>query len=345
MSEQGNDKSETTRRAFMVGGAAAALGAAAAARAGGPSKITDAQARLLDRVTAASAASASLSDVKHIVILMQENRSFDHYFGTLSGVRGFSDPSVLKNANGTPIFDQYGYQPGTGVDASGYLQPFHLLISPPTENGEATNDISHGWTTQHQSWNGGKLDSFIKAHLAADGNTNGPVTMGHFTRSELAFYYALADAFTICDNYFCSVLGPTDPNRLMAMSANIDPAGKSGGPVITTATDRLAMTGALNWETMPEVLLKAGVSWKVYNDPTGILGLGVLSYFKNYTNPFSLTGLELIAKGLTPAIRTISKQTSRTAPCRASPGSSRRWRSASTLPRRRSGASISSSRS
>ena len=300
MSEQGNDKSETSRRAFMVGGAAAALGAAAA-RAGDPSKITDAQARLLDRVTAASAASASLSDVKHIVILMQENRSFDHYFGTLSGVRGFSDPGVLKNANGTPIFDQYGYQPGTGVDASGYLQPFHLLNSPPTENGEATNDISHGWTTQHQSWNGGKLDSFIKAHLAADGTTNGPVTMGHFTRSELAFYYALADAFTICDNYFCSVLGPTDPNRLMAMSANIDPAGKSGGPVITTATDRLAMTGALNWETMPEALLKAGVSWKVYNDPTGILGLGVLSYFKNYTNPLSITGLELIAKGLTPS--------------------------------------------
>jgi len=169
--------------------------------------------------------------------------------------------------------------------------------------------------------------------------------MGHFTRSELAFYYALADAFTICDNYFCSVLGPTDPNRLMAISASIDPAGKNGGPVITTATDRAAMTGALNWKTMPEALLEARVSWKVYNDPTGILGLGVLSYFKNYTNPFSLTGLELIAKGLTPAIRTISKQTSRTAPCRASPGSSRRWRSASTPPRRRNGASISSSRS
>ena len=301
MSEQGNDKSETTRRAFMVGGAAAALGATAAARPVGPHKITDAQARLLDQVTAASTASASLSDVKHIVILMQENRSFDHYFGTISGVRGFSDPGVLKNAYGTPIFDQYGYQPGTGVDASGYLQPFRLLNNPPAENGEATNDISHGWTTQHQSWNGGKLDSFIKAHLAADGTTNGPVTMGHFTRSELAFYYALADAFTICDNYFCSVLGPTDPNRLMAMSANIDPAGKSGGPVITTATDRLAMTGALNWKTMPEALLAAGVSWKVYNDPTGILGLGVLSYFKNYTNPFSLTGLELIAKGLTPS--------------------------------------------
>ncbi len=313
MSEQGSAgpdapepaKNETTRRVFMAGGAAAALGAAAAARSGarvsGPSKVTDAQARLLDKVTAAATGSASLSDVRHIVILMQENRSFDHYFGTLSGVRGFSDPNVLKNSNGSPVFDQYGYQPGTGVDASGYMQPFRLLNKPPAENGEATNDISHGWTTQHQSWNNGKMDSFVKAHLAADGSTNGPVTMGYFTRSELAFYYALADAFTVCDNYFCSVLGPTDPNRLMAMSAWIDPAGQAGGPVITTATDRVAMTGALNWKTMPEALLEAGVSWKVYNDPTGLLGLGVLSYFKSYTNPFSVTGLELIARGLTPS--------------------------------------------
>ena len=275
----------------MVGGAAAAIGAAAASRLH-PGGLTDDQARLLDQVTAASAASsASLSDVQHIVILMQENRSFDHYFGTLSGVRGFSDPTVPLHANGTPVFDQYGFQPGSGPSASGYLQPFNLLNNPPSENGEDTNDIAHDWVTQHDSWNGGKLDSFVTAHLAADGNANGPVTMGYFTRSELAFYYALADAFTICDGYHCSVLGPTDPNRLMAMSASIDPAGAHGGPVITTASNRVGMTGKLNWETMPEALLKAGVSWKVYNDPTGILGLGVLSYFKNYTNPLSITSL------------------------------------------------------
>ena len=112
-------KSRTTRRAFMVGGTAAAFGAAVAGRAGGQHSITDDQARLIDKVTASATANASLSDVKHIVILMQENRSFDHYFGTLSGVRGFSDPKAAKNANGTPVFDQYGYQPGTGVDAAG----------------------------------------------------------------------------------------------------------------------------------------------------------------------------------------------------------------------------------
>jgi len=305
MSEQENrgrgKKRGTSRRTFMVGGAAAAIGAAAGStvRSG---KISDEQARLIDTVVETSATgAASLSDVKHIVILMQENRSFDHYFGTISGVRGFSDPNVLLNANGTPIFEQYGYQPGTGPSSSGYLQPFNLLNDPPSENGEDTNDIAHDWVTQHDSWDGGKLDSFITAHLAADGHTNGPVTMGYFTRSELSFYYALADAFTICDGYFCSVLGPTDPNRLMAISASIDPAGGSGGPVITTASDRVAMTGTLNWKTYPEALLEAGVSWKVYNDPTGILGLGVLSYFQNYTDIFSLTGLELIARGITPS--------------------------------------------
>jgi phospholipase C len=291
---------DPTRRTFVVGGAAAALGAAGIGRVRS-GKISDDQARLLDKVTAASASGGgSLSDVKHIVILMQENRSFDHYFGTLSGVRGFSDPAAASNANGTPIFDQYGYAPGVGVTSSGYLQPFNLLNDPPTENGESTNDIDHSWTGQHASWNGGKLDSFITSHLASDGTANGPVTMGYFTRSELAFYYALADAFTICDGYHCSVLGPTDPNRLMSMSASIDPSGAHGGPVITTASNRIGMTGKLNWETMPEALLKAGVSWKVYNDPTGILGLGVLSYFKNYANPLSLTGIELIANGLTP---------------------------------------------
>jgi phospholipase C len=210
-------KNETTRRAFMVAGAAAAVGAAAAGRIP-PDKITDEQARLIDKVTAAATTSASLSDIKHVVILMQENRSFDHYFGTLSGVRGFSDQNAAKNANGTPIFDQYGYQPGSGPSASGYLQPFHLVNKPPSENGEDTNDIAHDWVTQHDSWNGGKLDSFIRAHLSADGDTNGPVTMGYFTRSELAFYYALADG------YHCSL------GRRCVAAASVS-AGLPGPPL------------------------------------------------------------------------------------------------------------------
>jgi phospholipase C len=274
---------------------AAALGAAGVVGAG-VARPTAAQAKLIETAaTTTAAAGASLSDIEHVVILMQENRSFDHYFGTMSGVAGFSDPNALAG-----VFDQYGYQPGVGVTSSGYMIPFNLLNNPPTENGSDTNDIDHSWGGQHASWNNGAMNSFITSHLNTDGDANGPLTMGYFTGSELPFYYALADAFTVCDGYHCSVLGPTDPNRLMAMSAWIDPAGVAGGPVITTASDRLARTGTLTWKTMPEALLEAGVSWKVYNDPTGLLGLGVLSYFKNYTDVLSLTGLELIARGITP---------------------------------------------
>jgi phospholipase C len=279
-----------TRRGLIAGagalGAAAALGVSAA-------RPTTAQAKLIDSALAAATTNGSLSDVKHFVILMQENRSFDHYFGTLSGVRGFADK--------TGDFDQYGYQPGVGATSTGYTQPFRLLNDPPLEEGQTTNDIDHSWAGQHNSWNNGAMDSFIKSHLTTDGATNGPVTMGYYTRADLPFYYALADAFTVCDAYHCSVLGPTDPNRLMLMSGTIDPEGVAGGPVVQTYGDRLAEYGKLSWETMPERLLQAGVSWKVYNDPISLAALSPLPYFKNYDDPFSITGIELIAKGLTPS--------------------------------------------
>jgi phospholipase C len=295
-------KPKPTRRRFLAGASVAGLGAAIGIK-GTSRRATAAQSKLIERALTTSASVASLADVEHVVILMQENRSFDHYFGTMSGVRGFADPSVLQQTVGGvqyPVFDQFGYQPGTGVDASGYMQPFHLLNNPPAEDGETTNDIAHDWGTMHASWNNGAMDAFMTAHLASDGATNGPVTMGYFTSEDLAFYYALANAFTVCDGYFCSVFGPTDPNRLMGMSAWIDPHGTNGGPVVQTFTDRIAEYGALSWETMPEALLKAGVSWKVYNDPTGLLGLSPLPYFAKYNDIFSITGLELIAKGLTP---------------------------------------------
>jgi phospholipase C len=242
-----------------------------------------------------------LGDVKHIVVLMQENRSFDHYFGTLSGTRGFSDAGVLRHA-GRPVYDQAGFRPGHGADPAGFLQPFRLETRPPRENGQSTNDIAHDWVTQHASWDHGAMDNFVTAHLAADGTANGPLTMGYFTRADLPFYYALADAFTICDGYFCSVLGPTDPNRVMAMSATIDPAGEAGGPVlITREANRVAAYGKLRWETMPERLLDAGVSWKVYNDPLGVLALSPLPYFKAFTSPLSSRSRALIARGISPS--------------------------------------------
>ena len=260
----------------------------------------------IERALSIDAASTNptLSDIRHIVILMQENRSFDHYFGTLSGVRGFSDSDIVHNVINSasrPVWEQFGYSPIVGENPNGWMVPFHLLQNPPINDGDTTNDIDHSWGTQHTSWNGGKMDAFVTAHIAADGVDNFVATMGYFQRSDLSFYYTLADAFTICDAYHCSVLGPTDPNRVMALSGTIDPAGAAGGPVLVTQTDeRPEYYGTLDWTTMPEQLLNAGVTWKVYNDPTGLALFNPLPYFKAYNEPTTTLGAQLIANAITP---------------------------------------------
>jgi phospholipase C len=275
-----------TRRRFMQG-AGAIVGTGAAI--GG---LSSRSGRLIERALELSdGVKGSLNDIEHFVILMQENRSFDHYFGTMSAVRGFSDKNVRKQVVGGktyPIWDQFGWQPGVGPNPNEYLQPFHLVSNPPTYLGEATNDITHSWVPQHQSWNNGKMDSFLSAHLAADGTSNGVLTMGYFTEADLAFHFALCNAFTVCDHYFCSVLGPTDPNRLMFMSGSIDPTGVAGGPIVETMTStRFSTYNTCSWKTMPENLQAAGVSWKVYADGIGLAALSSLEYFKAYNGTSS----------------------------------------------------------
>jgi phospholipase C len=228
------------------------------------------------------AACSKLSDIEHVVIFIQENRSFDHYFGSYRGVRGFSDQSMAFQ------------QPDPSNTASspvGALLPFHLDTS--TTNAACTHDITHDWVPQHRSWDNGAMDGFVTSRLAIDSN-DAVLSMGYYNRADLPYYYALADAFTICDNYFCSVIGPTDPNRLYTMAASIDPDGKNGGPVLQTiVTNRSAFYGRLTYTTMPEQLQTRGISWKVYTTPdqtilNGILSDNVLSYFKNYQDPTSV---------------------------------------------------------
>jgi phospholipase C len=195
---------------------------------------------LIAKALAAAPSCGTLGDIEHVVILIQENRSFDHYFGSYRGVRGFADSNVeaLGDGSGLSIFAQPGY--AGGFDG-GHLYPFHL---DSYANGECTNDIDHSWGPQHSYWNDGKLDGFVTGDLAVDGASNGPLTMGYYTRNDLSFYYALADAFTICDRYFCSVIGPTDSNRLYSFSATLDPAGAGGGPILSTSSSAPTATSA-----------------------------------------------------------------------------------------------------
>ncbi len=166
----------------------------------------------------------SFRDIKHVVVLMQENRSFDHYFGTLSGVRGFDDPDALKLSGGRNVF----YQPDA-ENPNGYLLPFHL--DTQTSSAQKIPSTSHAWAVQHESWNGGRMDQWLQAHRKADG-VKGPYVMGYYKRSDIPFQFALAEAFTICDAYFCSVFGPTWPNRMYLMTGMIDPESTGGGPIL-----------------------------------------------------------------------------------------------------------------
>jgi phospholipase C len=270
------DPRRMTRRSLLGAGVAGAGALGLGALLGDP---------IVAAALAAPRRCGALSDIEHVVILVQENRSFDHYFGSYRGVAGFQDPHAAPG-----IFSQQGY-PVAGYD--GVLQPFHIDTA---NGGECTSDINHSWGPQHNYWNGGRLDQFVSGHVAVDGAARGALTMGYYSRADLEFYYALADAFTICDHYHSSVIGPTDPNRLYAMSASLGPDGGSGGPILSTSTTRVERFGSLSWTTMPEQLEARGVSWKVYSTPDGNFADNVLPYFKQYqSNP------KLLAKALVPS--------------------------------------------
>jgi phospholipase C len=207
----------------------------------------------------------SIADVEHIVVLMQENRSFDHYFGTLRGVRGFGDPRAVKLANGDPVW----YQPdGWG----GYVLPFHLDVAAAGLT--FVEDLAHDWVTTHNAVNQGSNDQWVPQ--------KGTTTMVHLSRNDIPFHYALADAFTVCDGYHCSLLGPTDPNRYHMWTGWVGNDGSGGGPVVDNAE------AGYGWKTYPERLTAAGISWKVYQDVGAGLsaakswGWGENAYIGNY---------------------------------------------------------------
>jgi phospholipase C len=209
--------------------------------------------------------------VEHVVLLMQENRSFDHYFGTMPGVRGFSDPEALLLSTGESVF----YQPDA-VNPDGYTLPFHL--DTKTTSAQAIPSTSHAWAVQHQAWNNGAMDQWLPAHRAADG-VNGPYVMGYYEREDIPFQFALADAFTVCDNSFSSVLGPTWPNRLYWMTGTIDPDGLHGGPITANSYPN----GAYTWTTYAERLQAAGISWRVYQEEDNY-GCNLLENFAQFQN-------------------------------------------------------------
>lgn len=191
----------------------------------------------------------TIADVEHIIILTQENQSFDHYFGTMRGVRGFADPRAVKLPNGKPVWlqpnkpDYYGL----GIDE---LPPFRVNL--PSLGLEYLPGTAHDWNSGHRAWNFGNYDQWVV--------NKSPITMAYLKRDDIPYHFALADAFTVCDAYHCSAIAPTDPNRYHMWTGWVGNDGKGGGPVLSNAED------GYDWSTYPERLQAAGVTWKIYQD-------------------------------------------------------------------------------
>jgi phospholipase C len=253
------------RRRFLklAGGAAAA------------SAVPPAIARAL--ALPAHRRTGTLKDLEHVVILMQENRSFDHYFGTLRGVRGFGDPRPLVRPGGLSAF----HQPRAKGSAE-MLTPFRF--DSASTSAQTIKSLDHSWKGEHDLWKW--HDAWVP--------TKTPLTMGYFTRADIPFYYALADAFTICDAYHCSIWGPTNPNRMYLFTGTSGLAAGDPGPQVIInppeepsetadpANDAKGFKG-FSWPTYAERLQAAGVSWRVYQEYDNY-GDNALSYFANFRN-------------------------------------------------------------
>ena len=199
----------------------------------------------------------TIMDVEHVVILMQENRSFDHYFGAMNGVRGFADRFPIPLPGGRTVWTQAN-APGS--------QPSHIVPFPlnttQTFAHMRVEGTPHSWTDAQAAWDQGRMADWPAAKR--------PHSMGYFQPEDLPFQYALADTFTLCDAYHCAMQVGTNSNRLFLFTGTNDPAGLGGGPSLSNSHDSLPQKGgpktAYTWKTYPERLQAAGITWRVYQD-------------------------------------------------------------------------------
>src|SRR6201996_205677 len=199
-------------------------------------------------------------DAEHIVILMQENRSFDHCFGTLRGVRGYNDPRAIHLPNKNKVWLQSNKKGET-------YAPFHLDL----KNTKSTwmNSLPHSWSNQSNARNDGCFDKWLDSKRSGTKEyADMPLTMGYHTRADIPFYYSLADAFTVCDQNFCSSLTGTNPNRLHFWTGTVRSEQNENSRALVWNDDM--DYGTLNWTTFPERLEQNGISWKCYQNEMSI---------------------------------------------------------------------------
>jgi len=255
-------------------------------------------------------------DAEHIVILMQENRSFDHCFGTLQGVRGFNDPRAVQLPDKRPVWLQ--------TDAAGNTYaPFRLNI----KDSKVTwmGDLPHSRASQVDANNSGKYDQWLPAKRSGNKQyADMPLTLGHYTREDLPFNYAMADAFTVCDQNFCSAMTSTTPNRSFFWTGKITHE-EEGIPKANIRNTDFSY-GKMPWETFPELLTENDISWKFYQNDLSCgggftgderawlanFGCNLLEFFKKYNVKFSeryVTSLQKQVETLPGEINKLQERT------------------------------------
>ena len=226
-------------------------------------------------------------DAEHVVILMQENRSFDHCYGSLQGVRGFNDPRAVRLPNGNPVWLQSN-------QAGQTWSPFRLDLKG--SNSTWLGCLPHDWPDQSKARHDGRYDKWLdykRSHRKDIADK--PMTLGYHIREDIPYYYALADAFTVCDQNFCSSLTGTNPNRLHLWSGTVrsEPRADSKACIRNGDSDN---RDGVHWKTFPERLEELGIPWRVYQNelylPTGLseaetpwlgnFGDNPLEYFSQY---------------------------------------------------------------
>jgi phospholipase C len=233
-----SDESTLRRREFLAKTAAVA-GAAGLASAW----PVDALVHRAGRVQASTPfPSPKNMPVDTFVVLMQENRSFDHYFGWHPGADG-------KNA-GLSYPDDHGN-----------MHPTHPLA--PDFQGCAFGDPNHEWDGARLEYNGGKLDGFYKA--------SDEFALGYYQKADLPFIPAVADAFTLYDRYFCSLLGPTWPNRLYQHSATS--GGNKANGSTSSVLSAIATGGLYKWQTIWDLMMAAGLRVTYYYSDLPFIGV------------------------------------------------------------------------
>jgi len=246
------------------------------------------------------AAGSSFLDAEHIVILMQENRSFDHCFGTLRGVRGFNDPRAINLPNNNPVWFQ------ANADGDVYA-PFRLNI----KDSKVTwmGSLPHTRASQVDAYNAGKHDQWLQAKKSGNKTyARMPLTLGYYTRQDLPFNYAMADAFTICDQNFCSAMTSTTPNRSFFWTGKITHE-EDGRPKANIRNDNFSY-GNMPWQTFPELLEENGIAWKFYQNELSCgggfvdeerswlanFGCNLLEFFKAYNVKFAPKYIQSLQK-------------------------------------------------